>query len=52
MNLVHLKTDNMKVYTAFYTAVSDLVASIKPFCDGLLDEENEVIIAGIGYVTS
>ena len=51
MELVFLKTDNEAVNTAYYTAVSDLTANIKPFCGGILNEEKPVIIAGIGYCT-
>lgn len=47
----HLKTDNMEVNTAYYTAVSDLVANIKPYKGGLLKKEQLVMIAGIGYYT-
>ncbi len=49
MNLTHLKTDNKNIYTAYYTAVSDLVANIKPYKGGALECEKPVIIAGIGY---
>lgn len=51
MKLVFLKTDNEAVNTAYYTAVSDLTANIKPFCGGILREAKPVIIAGIGYCT-
>lgn len=51
MNFTYLKTNNHKVNTAYYTAMSDLVANIKPFKGGLLKDEKPVIIAGIGYVT-
>ena len=49
MNLTHLKTDNRHVNTAYYIAVSDLIANIRPFSSGLLETEKPVIIAGIGY---
>ncbi len=51
MNLVHLKTDNINVNKAYYTAISDVIANIRPFKDGLLKKEEPVIIAGYGYTT-
>lgn len=51
MQFTYLKTDNDKINTAYYTAMSDLIANIKPFQGGLLDTEQPVIIAGIGYCT-
>lgn len=49
MKLTHLKANNKDIYTAYYTAVSDMVANIKPYIGGALGSEKEVIIAGIGY---
>ena len=51
MEFTYLKTDNNKINTAYYTAMSDLTANIKPFLGGLLETEQPVIIAGIGYCT-
>lgn len=51
MNFVHLKTDNDKINFAYYTAISDLTASIKPIKSGLLETEKPVIIAGSDYST-
>jgi hypothetical protein len=51
MNLVFVETDSHDVNTAYYTAVSDLAANIKPFMGGILTEKKPVIIAGIGYCT-
>lgn len=51
MDLVHFRCDNQDVNVAYYTAMSDLLANIKPYQGGLLPEEKEVIIAGIGYST-
>lgn len=51
MELVHFRSDNPDVNVAYYTAMSDLIANIKPYYGGILPEEKEVIIAGIGYYT-
>lgn len=51
MHLTHLKTDNKDVNTAYYIAVSDMIANIKPYLGGLWEKEVPVIIAGIGYDT-
>ena len=51
MNFTYIKTDNEKINTAYHLAVSDLYGNIKPFSDGILDEEKPVIIAGMGYCT-
>ena len=51
MELVHFRSDNPDVNVAYYTAMSDLIANIKPYHGGILPEEKEVIIAGIGYYT-
>lgn len=51
MNFVHVKTDNDKINFAYYTAISDLMASIKLFKGGLLETEKLVIIAGSDYST-
>ena len=51
MNFVHIKTDNEKIDYAYYTAISDLVASIKPIKSGLLETEKPVINAGSDYST-
>lgn len=51
MNLVYFHSDSTDVNKAYYTAVSDLVANIRPFCDGILKEKAPVIIAGYGYTT-
>jgi glycogen debranching enzyme len=51
MDFTYLKTDNHKINTAYYIAMSDLTANIKPFSGGLLEGEKPVIIAGIGYYT-
>lgn len=51
MNLVYVRTDNDNVNKAYYTAVSDLAANIRPFRDGLLKERQPVMIAGYGYTT-
>ena len=48
MNLTYLTTDNDKVNIAYYTAVSDIVANIKPMVNGS-KSDNPVLIAGIDY---
>lgn len=51
MEFVHFKSNSQAVNTAYYTAMSDLFANIKPFRGGIHKEDREVIIAGIGYYT-
>lgn len=51
MNFVHIQTDLPKIDHAYYIAISDLVASIKPIKSGLLETEKPVIIAGADYST-
>lgn len=51
MHLTHFKSDNLDVTKAYYTAISDVVANIRPFQDGLLAEKQPVLIAGYGYDT-
>lgn len=51
MNSTDLVTDNRKVNTAYYTAVSDIISNIRLFSSGLLTTEKPVINAGIGYVS-
>lgn len=51
MSYTYIKTDNEKINIAYHIAVSDLYGNIKPFKDGLLNEEKPVMIAGMGYCT-
>lgn len=44
-------TDNKDINCAYRLAVATVCANILPFKDGLLKEEKEVIIAGLGYNT-
>ncbi len=49
MNLTYVKTDNKNVNKAYYTAVGDVIANIKPCSGGAMEGEKPVLIAGIGY---
>lgn len=51
MNCPFLITDNRKINSAYRLAVANLSANILPFKDGILEKEEPVIIAGLGYVT-
>lgn len=44
-----LITNNENINKAFRIAISDIVANILPYKDGLLSEPEEVIYAGLGY---
>lgn len=46
-----LRTDNPQINTAFRLALSTLTANVQPFKDGLLEKEEPVLMAGMGYVT-
>lgn len=50
-NIPYLTTDNKRVDAAYRLAVATLCCNIFPFKDGLLEKEEEVIIAGLGYAT-
>ena len=47
----YIKTDNESINTAYHVAISDLYGNIKPYKGGVLDKEEPVIIAGMGYCT-
>lgn len=49
MNLTYLKTDSRDVNTAYYTAISDVVANIQPMHSSFCGGEIPVLMAGIGY---
>lgn len=51
MNYPFLITDNQKINSAYRLAIATLSANILPFKDGILEKEEPVIIAGLGYVT-
>ena len=51
MNYPFLITDNQKINSAYRLAIANLSANILPFKDGILENEEPVIIAGLGYVT-
>lgn len=51
MNCPFLITDNRKINSAYRLAIANLSANILPFNDGILEKEEPVIIAGLGYVT-
>lgn len=44
-----MKTDSCEVNTAYYTAISDVVANIQPMHSGFCGGEIPVLMAGIGY---
>lgn len=50
MNTPYLMTDNKQIDQAYRLAVATLTANIYPFQSGLLEQEEPVIIAGLGYV--
>ena len=47
--LTYLKTDSREVNTAYYTAISDVVANIQPMHSSFCGGEIPVLMAGIGY---
>jgi glycogen debranching enzyme len=49
--LPYLKSDNHLLNSAFRVAVGDLVGNIQPFKDGLLEEAQPCILAGLEYDT-
>ena len=49
IEIPQLITNNENVNKAFRIAISDIVASIATHKDGLLQEPQEVIYAGLGY---
>ncbi len=51
MTFPFLITDNKKINTAYRLAVATLTANVLPFKDGILEDEQPVIIAGLGYVS-
>lgn len=46
-----LITDNKKINDAYRLAIANIAANILPFKDGILEKEEKVFIAGLGYVT-
>ena len=46
-----LVTNNKKINDAYRLAIATLSANILPFKDGILEKEENVIIAGLGYET-
>ena len=51
MNFPYFKSNNDKIDTAYRMAMATLIANIQPFQDGILEKEEPVIIAGLGYWT-
>lgn len=51
MNSPFLITDNKEINTAYRLAIATLAANILPYRDGVLEKEEPVIIAGLGYKT-
>ncbi len=51
MDFPFLLTDNKDLNTAYRLAIATLSANILPFKDGILYDEEPVIIAGLGYKT-
>lgn len=49
INIPQLKTNNENINKAFRIAMSDIVANIATYKDGLLKDACEVIYAGLGY---
>jgi len=47
----YLVTDNKKINDAYRLAIATLSANILPFKDGVLEKDEAVIIAGLGYIT-
>lgn len=50
-DLPYLKTDNQLINAAFRIAMGDVVGNIQPFQDGLLDQPQPCILAGLEYDT-
>ena len=46
-----LITDNKEINDAYRLAIANIAANILPFKDGILEKEEKVFIAGLGYVT-
>ena len=51
MNFPYFTCDNEQINTAYRLAIANLYANILPFKDGILEKEEPVLIAGLGYVT-
>ena len=51
MNFPYFISDNEEINTAYRLAIATLSANILPFKDGILEKEEPVMIAGLGYVT-
>ena len=49
--LPYLQTDNKLINTAFRVAMGDIVGNIQPFQDGLLEQAQPCILAGLEYDT-
>lgn len=45
------KSDNPMINKAFRVAITDVIANVCPFKNGMLDEEKMCIIAGFGYTS-
>ena len=50
MRFPYLICDNKEINTAYRLAIATLCANILPYKDGILEQEEPVIIAGLGYV--
>lgn len=50
-NVPYLITDNKDINRAYRLAIATLYGNILPFKDGILEKEEPVIIAGLGYST-
>lgn len=50
-SIPYLETNVTNTNRAFRIAVGDIVSNIVPFKDGLLQKEEEVVMAGMDYVT-
>ena len=46
-----MKSSNSKLNRAYRIAMGDLIGNIRPFQDGLLDEPQPVLLAGLDYDT-
>lgn len=50
-NIPYFISNNKKINEAYRLATASLVANVLPFKDGILENEEPVIIAGLGYNT-
>ena len=51
LKIPYFISDNKEINEAYRLAISSIIANILPFKDGILEKEEPVIIAGLGYKT-